>query len=519
MEQKRASGILLHPTSLPGPDGIGDLGPEAYRWIDFLSRTGCQFWQVLPLGPTGYGDSPYQCFSAFAGNPNLISATVLLDQGLLTKSDLSDRPHFPLERVEYGLVIDWKLELLRRSFTNFQSKSHNLFRKAFTAFKDSERKWLDPFSVFMAIKSKQGNVAWDKWPEEFRRRDAEALETFRAEYAVEIEFQAYMQFLFYQQWQTLHDYAKSKGIKIIGDIPIFVAYDSADVWVNTELFYLDEEGLPTVVAGVPPDYFSKTGQLWGNPLYRWDVHREMGYHWWLARLRAVLKQVDIIRLDHFRGFEAYWEIPFGNDTAIEGQWIKGPGYNFLEVVKYQLGDLPIIAEDLGLITEGVRKMRDDFKLPGMKILQFAFASDPDDDFLPHNYPVNCVAYTGTHDNDTTLGWYETAPEREKDLCRRYLARSGGDIAWSMIRVLWDSVAAWVLAPMQDFLNLGNWARMNYPGNPSGNWKWRMHPNAINEGLISRLHETNFLYGRLPEAEKKAHHDAMLEEMEGQVMPH
>jgi 4-alpha-glucanotransferase len=288
MEQKRASGILLHPTSLPGPDGIGDLGPEAYRWIDFLSRTGCQFWQVLPLGPTGYGDSPYQCFSAFAGNPNLISATILLDQGLLTKSDLSDRPEFPLERVDYGPVIDWKLEILRRSFINFQSKSHKLIKKAFTAFRDSERKWLDPFSIFMAIKSRQGNVAWDKWPEEFRKRDPEALEAFRDEYSEEIEFQAYMQFLFNHQWQTLHDYAKKKGIQIIGDIPIFVAYDSADVWVDKDLFHLDDEGLPTVVAGVPPDYFSETGQLWGNPLYRWQVHKETGYQWWLSRLGAVL---------------------------------------------------------------------------------------------------------------------------------------------------------------------------------------------------------------------------------------
>lgn len=519
MEQNRASGILLHPTSLPGPDGIGDLGPEAYRWIDFLSRTGCQFWQVLPLGPTGYGDSPYQCFSAFAGNPNLISATILLDQGLLTKSDLTDRPNFPLERVDYGPVINWKLELLKRSFQNFQSKEHKLLRKAFAAFKEAEQKWLEPFTVFMAIKSQQEYIAWDKWPAELRKRDPKTLEAFRSDYAEEIEFQAFMQFLFRQQWLVLRNYANNKGIRIIGDIPIFVAYDSADVWINKELFYLDEEGLPTVVAGVPPDYFSETGQLWGNPLYNWEAHQKTGYEWWLDRFQAVLKQVDIIRLDHFRGFEAYWEIPFGNETAIEGQWVTGPGYDFFDVVETKLGELPIIAEDLGLITEGVRKMRDKYHLPGMKIMQFAFASDPDDDFLPHNYPVNCVAYTGTHDNDTTRGWYEAAPEREKDFCRRYLARSGQDIAWSMIRVLWDSVAAWVLAPMQDFLSLGNWARMNYPGNPSGNWKWRMHPNAINEGLIERLHETNFLYGRLPQAEKKAFHDAMLEEMEGQVMPH
>jgi len=302
-----------------------------------------------------------------------------------------------------------------------------------------------------------------------------------------------------------------RGIRIIGDIPIFVAYDSADVWVNKSLFYLDEQGLPEVVAGVPPDYFSVTGQLWGNPLYKWDVHNAQGYAWWLKRLQVVLNQVDIVRLDHFRGFEAYWEVPFGNPTAEYGRWVKGPGIDFFNVVKEKLGDLPIIAEDLGLITPGVTAMRDSFNLPGMKILQFAFASDPDDDFLPHNYPVQCVAYTGTHDNNTTRGWYDSAPERERDLCRRYLARSGQDISWSMIRALWSSAAAWVLAPMQDFLSLGQWARMNYPGNPSGNWVWRMHPDALNEGLIYRLHETNYLYGRLPKSEKDALHQSMMAE--------
>jgi len=519
MEQNRASGILLHPTSLPSPDGIGDLGPEAYRWIDFLDRTGCQFWQILPLGPTGYGDSPYQCFSAFAGNPYLISATVLLDQGLLTKSDLSDRPNFPLERVDYGSVLKWKLKILRRSFLNFKSTKNKEIKQAFMAFKESEKEWLEPFALFMAIKSQHGDVAWDKWPKELRKRDPEALKAFKAEFSEEIELQAYMQFIFFRQWQSLKAYAERKGVRIIGDIPIFVAYDSTDVWVNKELFFLDEDGLPEVVAGVPPDYFSETGQLWGNPLYNWEVHKSTGYNWWLKRMRAVLNQVDIVRLDHFRGFEAYWEIPYGNETAIEGRWVKGPGHYFFRVMKEKLGELPIIAEDLGVITEGVIQMREAFNLPGMKILQFAFATDPDDDFLPHNYPENCVAYTGTHDNNTTQGWYEAAPEREKDFCRRYLARSGQDITWSMIRCLWQSVARWVLAPMQDFLSLGNWARMNYPGNPSGNWDWRMHPDAINEGLIHRLHETNYLYGRLPKDEKEAIHKAMMEEIKGQVMPH
>jgi 4-alpha-glucanotransferase len=519
MELNRASGVILHPTSLPGPDGIGDLGPEAYRWIDFLYRSGSQLWQILPLGPTGYADSPYQCFSAFAGNPYLISATMLLDQGLLLKKDLEDRPNFPVEKVDYGPVIEWKLKLLHRSFENFKKLNPSNLISDFENFKNTQKDWLEPFSIFMAIKQSQGGVSWSEWPEPLRKRDEKALTKFINESETAIEFHSFQQFLFHHQWGLLRDYAHKKGIRIIGDIPIFVAYDSADVWMNKELFYLDKNGLPEFVAGVPPDYFSETGQLWGNPLYKWENHKANGYQWWLSRFKAVLSQVDIVRLDHFRGFEAYWEVPFGNETAVEGRWVEGPGEDFFRVVKDQLGELPIIAEDLGVITEPVLQMRDNFNLPGMKILQFAFAADPDDSFLPHNYPVNCVAYTGTHDNNTTRGWYEAAPEREQDFCRRYLARSGHDIAWSMIRVLWRSVAAWVLAPMQDILSLSYWARMNYPGTPSGNWCWRMHPDAINEGLIDRLHETNFLYGRLPQTEKDAIHLAILEESRGRTMPH
>jgi 4-alpha-glucanotransferase len=519
MEQNRASGIILHPTSLPGPDGIGDLGPEAYRWIDFLHRSGCQLWQVLPLGPTGYADSPYQCFSAFAGNPYLVSATTLLDQGLLTKEDLADRPNFPIEKVDYGPVIEWKIILLRRCFDNFQTQGSPKLQAEFDAFKVEHKDWLAPYATFMAIKQSQGGVSWSEWPEALRKQEKNALTKFIKESTQAIEFQSFQQFIFHRQWRALRDYAHQKDIRIIGDIPIFVAYDSADVWMNKELFYLDEHGLPEVVAGVPPDYFSETGQLWGNPLYKWDVHQANGYQWWLARMRAVLNQVDIVRLDHFRGFEAYWEVPFGNETAVEGRWVSGPGEDFFRVVKEKLGELPIIAEDLGVITQPVKQMRDNFNLPGMKILQFAFASDPDDDFLPHNYPVNCVAYTGTHDNNTTRGWYESAPEREQDFCRRYLARSGHDITWSMIRALWKSVAAWVLAPMQDIISLSYWARMNFPGTASGNWYWRMHPDAINEGLIDRLHETNYLYGRLPQSEKDSILQAIMDETEGQVMPH
>jgi len=526
MELNRAAGILMHPTSLPSPDGIGDLGPEAYRWIDFLNRSGCQLWQVLPLGPTGYGDSPYQCFSAFAGNPYLISATTLLDQGLLSKADLADRPDFPLEKVDYGPVIKWKLTLLKRSFKHFQSIQQGTYSgndpeiiQEYTLFKQNQKGWLESFALFMAIKDQQGGVAWNEWPTALRKRQKKSLELFIKEHRDAIDFHTYLQFIFYRQWKALRDYAHKKGIRIIGDIPIFVAYDSADVWENKTLFYLDNDGLPEVVAGVPPDYFSETGQLWGNPLYKWAAHKEDEYQWWLERLQVVLSQVDIVRLDHFRGFEAYWEIPFGNKTAVEGRWVDGPGKDFFKVVKERLGELPIIAEDLGVITEPVKQMRDAFHLPGMKILQFAFASDPDDDFLPHNYPVKCVAYTGTHDNNTTLGWYQAAPEREQDFCRRYLARSGQDISWSMIRVLWRSTADWVLAPMQDFLSLGEWARMNYPGTAAGNWSWRMHPDSLSEGLTDRLHETNYLFARLPNKEKAAIRKAMLEQTQGQVMPH
>ncbi len=519
MQQNRASGILLHPTSLAGPDGIGDLGPEAFRWIDFLDQSGCQFWQILPLGPTGYGDSPYQCFSAYAGNPYLISATVLLDQGLLRKDELADRPDFPNEKVKYGEVIQWKMSFLKRAYENVQRQARKRLKTDFEAFKEEEKEWLEPFATFMAIKTSHGNVAWNEWAPDLRMRKAKALEAFKKDHAEEINFQAFLQFLFDQQWQAVHQYANEKEIRIIGDIPIFIAYDSADAWANKELFFLDDEGLPEVVAGVPPDYFSETGQLWGNPLYDWKQHKANHYTWWVKRFKAVLKQVDIVRLDHFRGFEAYWEIPYGNETAVEGRWVKGPGTDFLHAIKEQLGELPIIAEDLGVITPEVTAMRDTFNLPGMKILQFAFAGDTDDDFLPHNYPVNCVAYTGTHDNNTSRGWYDSAPEKEKDLCRRYLARSGQDIAWSMIRALWQSVAAWVIAPMQDFLSLGEWARMNYPGTPSGNWDWRMRSEAINEGLINRLRETNTLYGRLKEKDKEKIKARIRQDNEGKVMPH
>lgn len=496
MKLERASGILLHPTSLPGPDGIGDLGPQAYRWVDFLAAAGCALWQILPLGPTGYGDSPYQCFSAFAGNPYLVSPATLLDEDLLALSDLADRPPFPADYVDYGEVIPWKLTLLDRAFARFQSSASPELRAEFAAFQTAQASWLHDFALFMALKEANGGEAWDSWPAAWRQREAPAMQEARQTHAEAIQRHAFRQFLFFRQWSALRTYAAGKGIHIIGDIPIFVAYDSADVWAHPELFYLDEQGKPTVVAGVPPDYFSPTGQLWGNPLYRWDVHAETGYAWWLGRLRATLQTVDYIRLDHFRGFAGYWEVKAGMPTAEIGRWAPGPGTHFFSTVQQALGDLPIIAEDLGVITPDVVALRDGFGLPGMRVLQFAFTGDPKDPFLPHNHIPNCVVYTGTHDNDTTRGWYATAPEKERDFFRRYLGSDGHDPAWDLIRAAWASVANLAVAPMQDFLSLGGEARMNLPGRETGNWGWRMPYGALSQALRDRIADFNFLYRRL-----------------------
>ncbi len=495
MNYKRSSGIILHPTSLPGPDGIGDLGPECFHWIDFLQEVGCGLWQILPLGPTGYGDSPYQCFSAFAGNPYLISPVLLQKDGLLTRSDFSDRPAFPIDKVDFGPVIQWKINLLDKAFARYKALNPNPFLSELEIFKADNKYWLDDFALFMAIKESEGGVAWSDWSKPLRNHDQAALMEFRAEHQDDIERHIFRQFFFYRQWMNVKNYAAQNNILIIGDIPIFVSYDSADAWSHRDLFYMDKDGIPSVVAGVPPDYFSPTGQLWGNPLYRWKNHKETGYSWWVERLRSVLKLVDIIRLDHFRGFAGYWEVPFGNPTAEIGRWVTGPGADFFVSLDRQLGKLPIIAEDLGEITPDVIELRDQFQLPGMKILQFSFSTDSYDPFLPHNYPVNCVAYTGTHDNDTAVGWYETAPGKERDFCRRYLARSGEDIAWDLIRAVWSSVARFTLAPLQDFLSLGTDARMNFPGQPSGNWTWRMTPAALNPDLIKRITEMNVLFSR------------------------
>lgn len=496
MTFNRSSGILLHPTSLPGPNGIGELGPDAYAWVDWLAGTETSLWQVLPLGPTSYGDSPYQCFSAFAGNPYLVSFERLIEDGLLKDVDFHDRPAFDPARVDYGTIYFWKLAVLDRAFDRFKNGSFETAEAELSDFRHAQAHWLSEYALFMALKDAHNGQPWWEWPDALRLCEDEALEKARKVHARSIEKHEFRQYLFFKHWQDIRAYAHANGVQIVGDIPIFVAYDSSDVWANRELFYLDDQGSLTVQAGVPPDYFSVTGQLWGNPLYRWDVHQKTGYAWWFARMKAVLEQVDIVRLDHFRGFYDYWEIPGDAKTAEHGRWVKGPGADFFEKLNRSLGELPIIAEDLGDLHPDVYELRDQFNLPGMKILVFAFGDEHPSIFVPHNYTENTVVYTGTHDNDTVRGWYERVGEKERDLARRYLARDGNDISWDLIRAAWASVSVFALAPMQDFLSLGNEARMNKPGTiGTHNWSWRVRREAFSGGLQARIREVNFLYGR------------------------
>lgn len=498
MKYTRSSGILLHPTSFPGPDGIGDFGPQAYAWIDFLKNSGCTIWQTLPLGPTGYGDSPYQCFSAFAGNPYLISPTLLLDEGLLNAEDFADRPEFPLREIDFGLAIPWKLKILGRAFKNFTSEGNSEYQ----SFCDENKSWLDDYALFMAIKNAKGGAAWQSWEEPLKNHEEAALQAFAAEHREEIDFQKFMQFCFFRQWTRLMHYAHENKIMIVGDIPIFVSMDSADIWSHPELFYLDEGRNPSVVAGVPPDYFSPTGQLWGNPIYRWPAHEAQQFSWWVDRIRATLKLCDVIRLDHFRGFCGYWEIPAGNPTAEIGRWVRCPGDAFLTRVKEVIGDLPIIAEDLGEISKDVYDLRMKFGLPGMKILQFGFSDDAAHAFLPSNYETNYAAYTGTHDNETITGWFENADEKSRIFAMKYLATPPQDFAHNAIRAVWQSVAVYAIAPLQDFLGLGNEARMNFPGKLSGNWGYRYVSSDLTPELAFRILDLNRVYNRIPEISSK-----------------
>ncbi|RME81105.1 MAG: 4-alpha-glucanotransferase [Caldilineae bacterium] len=501
---QRQAGILLHPTSLPSPFGIGDLGQEAYHFVDWLAGARQRLWQVLPLGPTGYGDSPYQCFSAFAGNPLLIDLRDLVERGYIMLEDLAVPP-FPRERVDYGPVILWKREILAQAFNQFQTAAPP---DAYCSFVEQESGWLQDYALFMALKDEHGGRPWPEWDPALRDRDSQALARARERLSERIRFHCFQQWIFFEQWLALKRYANQRGIRIIGDIPIYVAMDSADAWSQREMFHFDEEGRPTVVAGVPPDYFSPTGQLWGNPIYRWDRMAADGYAWWIERFKANLRLYDVIRVDHFRGFYNYWQVPGGAATAVDGQWVDGPRQHFFDTVIGALGELPLIAEDLGEPDPGVYALRDHYGFPGMKVLQFAWSSDGYDPFLPHNYPKNCVVYTGTHDNDTTRGWYEKAPERERDFVRRYLRVDGHDIAWDMIRLALMSVADLAIVPLQDCMNLGSEARMNTPAQPSGNWAWRFLPDQLTEGIQAGLAEMCELYGRIyvpPEQRRRSAH--------------
>lgn len=481
---ERATGILLHPTSLPSLYGIGDLGDQAYKFMDFLVRSGQRIWQILPLNPVGYGESPYQAFSAFACNHLLIDPWDLYRQGLLREDDLARVPCFKTNEVEFSSVIPYKMRLFRQAYERFRQKAP---AEDYQRYLQNNAYWLPDYALFMALKEHFGGVPWQKWPEGLRKRDRGLLEVYRQNLQHLVDFHCFLQFTFARQWQELRNYAHRQRIKIMGDIPIFVAADSCDTWVNPQCFELDFQGRPAKVAGVPPDYFSPTGQCWGNPLYRWDVMRRDGYQWWVERLRLLLTQVDYIRLDHFRGFAAYWEIDARELTAVNGRWVQGPGEHFFNVLKQKLGQLPLVAEDLGHITPDVRQLKDRCGFPGMKVLQFLTAES----WPPDRDDFQVIYYTGTHDNDTLLGWYY------KNI-RRFLDRPREDlnICREFIEALYSSPAAWVIVPFQDLLCLGSEARMNTPGTTKGNWRWRMEAGALNNnGLAVFLSELSAKYFR------------------------
>jgi 4-alpha-glucanotransferase len=490
---------------LPGGFGIGDLGPAAYKFVDFLASAGQRLWQVLPLGPTGYGDSPYACYSAFAGNTLLISPEQLRAHGLLEPLDAPALDN--CDKVDFGRVHELKNQLLRRAYQHYAHTTNTHLRSAFEIFAQREAHWLDDYALFRALKDAHNGVAWNEWEPSLVHRTPTALARAREQLREEIEAQMFYQFLFFEQWFALKRYCHENGVQIVGDLPIFVAHDSADVWTNPDQFKLDENGLPLVVAGVPPDYFSSTGQLWGNPLYNWERMEADSFKWWIERVRATLKVVDIARVDHFRGFAACWEIPFGDTTAEHGQWVEAPGRALFAAIRNMLDQLPIIAEDLGVITPDVVELRDAFAFPGMRVLQFGFGGDAKNTDLPHNYVANVVAYTGTHDNDTTVGWFNsvagegstrtaTQIESEHQFCRDYLNSDGKEIHWDFIRAVFASVANTAIVPLQDVLGLGSEARMNLPNSLEGNWSWRYCAEMLTDEIAARLRKLAVLYGRV-----------------------
>ncbi|MEP0546219.1 MAG: 4-alpha-glucanotransferase [Rhodothermales bacterium] len=490
----RSSGLLLHVTSLPSPFGIGDFGPGAVRFIDTLAEAGQTVWQVLPLTPVGHGHSPYASPSTFAGNPLLISPERLADAGWLEPDELEDAPDFPTDHVDFDRVIPFKAALLRRAFERARQVGFSADYRAFCA---REAHWLDDYALFTALKAHHDDVAWTDWPAPLARRNADALDAARAEHADAIEQHRFAQFVFAEQWEALRAHARERGVQVFGDLPIYVAHDSADVWASPHLFHLDPDGLPTAVAGVPPDYFSATGQRWGNPLYRWDRMRAHGYAWWTARLARALALVDLVRLDHFRGFEAFWAIPADEKTAVNGQWVDGPGADLFRAFEREIGTpLPLVAEDLGLITPSVRALMAEFDLPGMVVLQFAFG-DPESEYLPHHYQRALAGYTGTHDNDTVVGWWDGLADADRAFARRYLGLdwSSEPIHWAAVRAVMASVVERAVFPVQDVLGLGGEARMNVPGREDGNWAWRFAWDAVDDETITRLRDLTETYGR------------------------
>jgi len=492
----RSSGILLHPTSLPGPYGIGDLGPPAYAWVEALARARQGWWQLLPLGPTGYGDSPYQCFSAFAGNANLVSPELLIRDGLLRSAELPE-PQFSASAVEYEAVGPFKHQLLARAWENFRGGAAPALRAEFEAFCSAESDWLEDFALFMALKESHAPGAWTAWEPALIARTPETLVQARQRLIHLVGQHRFVQFLFFRQWHALREFAHAHGVRIIGDVPIFVAHDSAEVWAHPELFHLDAQGQPTVVAGVPPDYFSATGQLWGNPLYNWPALKKSGYAWWIQRLRNTHRLVDLIRLDHFIGFENYWEIKAGSSTAARGRWVRGPGRDLFDALTLALGELPMIAEDLGQVTARVHALRRRYHLPGMCVLQFAFGGAVAEEFSPLECAPDTVVYTGTHDNDTARGWLATAAPGELQALERQLGQSASpaSVSWQLMDLAWSSAAQLAIAPLQDVLSLGSEARMNLPGRAGGNWRWRYQAEQLNGALIDRLGELTTRSGR------------------------
>jgi 4-alpha-glucanotransferase len=500
----RSSGILLHVTSLPSPFGIGDLGPSAFRFVDYLAEAGQRVWQVLPLNPVGLGNSPYASPSTFAGNPMLISPERLLREGYLGESDLADLPDFPRGHVDFEAVEPFKTRLLERAYERFKQGAPAEDRQAFERYCERHAHWLDDYALFMALKEKHDGAGWTQWPDEIAHRDEKALAKVRSELGDRFEQRRFWQFLFDRHWSGLRAFAHARGVSLLGDMPIYVAHDSADVWAHPDRFDLDEDGNPNFVAGVPPDYFSETGQRWGNPLYRWDVMQKAGFKWWRSRLARTLEWVDVVRLDHFRGFEAYWAVPAEEETAINGEWVQAPGAELFEAFREDHGDpLPVVAEDLGVITDEVRALRDRFHLPGMAVLQFGFGGDTTADFLPHRFVRNSIAYTGTHDNDTFLGfWRQGATDDERRFGGRYLGldRCNEEVHWAAIRALMASVADTVVFPLQDVLGLGTEARMNTPGSETGNWSWRFTDETLSFDSARRLRQLAETYGRLAEPE-------------------